>query len=185
MMTHLLLLIGVALVAAAPPPEPGAVTPPGEPSAATAPRPKLRFQYRCPGAAWADWTTRSRDCTGAYPMLLEGSFASTTCPALAGVLPDVPWRRAQAGTAEWRLVDATDVVRSTITGPCVDDPAVYALLPNESNPCRIAPADLHRAGCRAEENHTVPAVFAMIQRMPYPDHFVLLAILEAPAYATP
>lgn len=185
MMTRLLLLFGVALAAAAPPPGPAPTPGAGAASPAKAASVKLRFQYRCPGAAWADWTTRSRDCTGAYPMLLEGSFASTTCPALAGVLPDVPWRRAQAGTAEWRLVDATDVVRSTINGPCVDDPAVYALLPNESNPCRIAPADLHRAGCRADENHTVPAVFAMIQRMPLPDHFVLLAILKAPAYATP
>ncbi len=184
-MPPLLLLFGVALVAAAPPPEPGAVTPPGETHSATAPRPKLRFQFRCPDAAWVDLTTGARDCTGRYPMLPEGSFSNTACPALAGVFPDVPWRRAQAGTAEWRIVDDTDLVRSTITGPCVDDPAVFALLPNESGPCRIGPADLHRAGCRTDENHTVPAVFAMIQRMPPPDYFVLLSILSTPAYATP
>lgn len=154
-------------------------------SAATAAPVTLRFQYQCPGAAWADLVLGARDCTGRYPMFPEGDYSDSWCPRFVGALPDVPWRRAQAGTAEWRVVDQAGAVRSTITGPCVDDRRVYdharkAWCGGDATRSLRA---MHRR-CGPTEFHTALALFTTTLEY-YPHQFVIFDLLRMPPYHVP
>lgn len=184
MMPHALVLLGAAALAG-PPPEPV----PASPSAATAaPAPvTLRFQYRCPGAEWVDLVRGARDCTGRYPMFPEGDFSKDWCPQLVGAFPNVGWRFVQGGSAKWRVVDGEGVVRTTITGPCVDDPRVYDLLDSDRWLCNGPVSSLKalaQLGCTEDAYHTGPALFNALLTGSDVWGFSFATILQMPPYAT-
>ena len=79
------------------------------------------LEYRCHGTeAWVRLEVGARDCTGRFPMFPEGDVDPATCPNAVGLVPDAPWRRAQAGSADWRVAAGRGAVLTEVHGACVD-----------------------------------------------------------------
>lgn len=196
-MPHLILtlvLSAAALLAAparesADAPPPAALAPPvgrveRRPSAAFS---TPVFEYRCHGQdAWVRWRPGARDCTGRYPMFPEGEVARSWCPRGAGAFPDLPWRRAQAGTADWRIVDEAGALLSGLTGACVDDPGMFDRIDDRLFRCGsntyARARDVHAAGCTNTAFHTGPAVFAAFRNGTLPNESIIRLLLRTPPY---
>lgn len=132
------------------------------------------------------WGLGTRDCTGRYPMFPEGEVSRTWCPRGAGAFPDLPWRRAQAGTADWRIVDETGALLTALVGPCVTDPSVFDRIDGRLHLCRSEAyphaRDVYAAGCTQEDFHTGPAVFAGYGYGFLPNETIISFMLAVPPY---
>lgn len=191
---RLAVVIGLALFLAAmfeAAAAPEAVAPPARAASCTAPSPpafaKAIFEFRCHGQdAWVRWGLGTRDCTGRYPMFPEGEVSRTWCPRGAGAFPDLPWRRAQAGTADWRIVDETGALLTALVGPCVTDPSVFDRIDGRLHLCRSEAyphaRDVYAAGCTQEDFHTGPAVFAGSGYGFLPSETIISFMLGVPPY---
>lgn len=181
----LLVLNGCTVVT----PVPAAAEPalPAEPSQAAAVYPTNVFEYRCHGQATLQlWTHGSQDFTGLYPMLIKGEVSPTWCPNGVESFPDLPWRRAQAGTADWRIVDRFGALLTELVGPCVTNPSVFDRIDDGLGRCHspefTRARQVYDAGCTADSFHTGTEVFAAMAKG-YPQQFVLHRMLAVPPYA--
>lgn len=170
-------------------PAPAAAEPalPAAPSRAAPAYAQPAFEYRCHGqATWQVWKHGSRDCTGRYPIFIEGEVSPTWCPNGVGSFPDLPWRRVQAGTADWRIVDRHGALLTEMVGPCVTDPSVFDRIDDGLGGCRspefTRARQVYDAGCTADSFHTGAAVYAAMAKG-YPQQFVLHRMLAVPPYA--